>query len=284
MENKKIANKYSILLKIIISILTIIILLGISIYTYDRLTVNNEYLISEKNLEIPIFLYHHIVKEESDALKVHHLDKKLLWELSQGKTFEEQIRGLENLGYHFISYQDLIDYNNGQKKLYKKSCVLTFDDGCRDIYTNAYPILQKYNIPFTMFVVTNAVGADGCASWEELKEMQDSGLALIASHSTNHTEFNKLSVEETLENVDSSYKALEENLGEQKTKIFTYPYGLYSQEQLEPLKEEGYVINLTDNKINKSKDLNLYGLHRCYPLSDSLFKMELKIIYRSIRY
>ena len=114
--------------------------------------------------------------------------------------------------------------------------------------------------------------------------MEDSGLALIASHSTNHTEFNKLSVAETLENVDSSYKALEENLGEQKTKIFTYPYGLYSQEQLEPLKEEGYVINLTDNKINKSKDLNLYGLHRCYPLSDSLFKMELKIIYRSIRY
>ena len=242
MENKKIANKYSILLKIIISILTIIILLGISIYTYDRLTVNNEYLISEKNLEIPIFLYHHIVKEESE-IQYDYMQ-------TTEKTFEEQIRGLENLGYHFISYQDLIDYNNGQKKLYKKSCVLTFDDGCKDIYTNAYPILQKYNIPFTMFVVTNAVGADGCASWEELKEMQDSGLALIASHSTNHTEFNKLSVAETLENVDSSYKALEENLGEQKTKIFTYPYGLYSQEQLEPLKEEGYVINLTDNKIN----------------------------------
>ena len=59
------------------------------------------------------------------------------------KTFEEQIRGLENLGYHFISYQDLIDYNNGQKKLYKKSCVLTFDDGCKDIYTNAYPIYKN---------------------------------------------------------------------------------------------------------------------------------------------
>ena len=55
-------------------------------------------------------------------------------------------------------------------------------------------------------------------------------------------------------------------------------------EQLEPLKEAGYIINLTDNKINKSKNLNLYGLHRCYPLSDSTFKMELKIIYRSIRY
>ena len=80
------------------------------------------------------------------------------------------------------------------------------------------------------------------------------------------------------------YKTIEENLGEQKVKIFTYPYGLYSEEQLEPLKEAGYIINLTDNKINKSKNLNLYGLHRCYPLSDSTFKMELKIIYRSIRY
>ena len=43
-------------------------------------------------------------------------------------------------------------------------------------------------------------------------------------------------------------------------------------------------VVIIHNKINKSKDLNLYGLHRCYPLSDSLFKMELKIIYRSIRY
>ena len=79
-------------------------------------------------------------------------------------------------------------------------------------------------------------------------------------------------------------KAIEENLGEQKTKIFTYPYGLYGEGQSEALEKEGYIINLTDNKINKSKDLNLYGLHRCYPLSDSVFKIKLKIMYRSIRY
>jgi hypothetical protein len=41
---------------------------------------------------------------------------------------------------------------------------------------------------------------------------------------------------------------------------------------------------LTDNKINKSKNLDLSRLHRCYPLSDSIFKMTLKIFYRSIRY
>jgi len=67
-------------------------------------------------------------------------------------------------------------------------------------------------------------------------------------------------------------------------KIFTYPYGLYKEEQIENLKKEGYIQNLTDNKINKSKDLDLYRLHRCYPLNDSIYKMMAKIIYRSIRY
>lgn len=262
--------------RIIFVIIVLMIISGILIYTSDRATINNQYKINEADLKIPIFLYHHIVKQESE-IQFDYMQ-------TTEETFEKQIDGLKKLGYHFISYQDLIDYKEGRKAIYKNSCVLTFDDGGEDIYTNAYPILQKENIPFTMFIITDLVGEDGRANWKQLKEMQDSGLALIASHSTNHTEFNKLTVEETLQNVNESYKTIEENLGEQKVKIFTYPYGLYSEEQLEPLKEAGYIINLTDNKINKSKNLNLYGLHRCYPLSDSTFKMELKIIYRSIRY
>mgnify|MGYP000945169400 CR=1 FL=1 len=50
------------------------------------------------------------------------------------------------------------------------------------------------------------------------------------------------------------------------------------------LKKEGYIQNLTDTQINQSQDLDLYRLHRCYPLNDSIYKMMAKIIYRSIRY
>ena len=50
------------------------------------------------------------------------------------------------------------------------------------------------------------------------------------------------------------------------------------------LKEAGYVQNLTDNKINTSKELDLSGLHRSYPLNDSVLKIILKIQYRAIRY
>lgn len=198
--------------------------------------------------------------------------------------FEEQIKGLKKLGYDFITYEELIEFRKNELELSKKSCILTFDDGYEGVYENAYPIAQKYNIPFTMFIITDNMETQSCITWEEAKEMQDSGLVTIASHSMDHPEFTSLSVEEAINNVNNSYKIIEEKLGKQKQKVFTYPYGLYTEEQIIALEKEGYIQNLTDNKINNSNNLNLSRLHRCYPLNDSICKIMLKIIYRSIRY
>ena len=173
---------------------------------------------------------------------------------------------------------------NNEIKLNKKSCILTFDDGLEGVYENVYPIAKKYNIPFTMFIVINNVDQPGVITWEEAKEMKDSGIVTIASHSMEHPEFTNLSVEDAVNNVNNSYSIIEEKLGIQPIKIFTYPYGLHKEEQNDALWEEGYIQNLTDNKINKSKNLDLSRLHRCYPLSDSIYKMTLKLFYRSIRY
>ncbi len=268
--------KKNILLKTIISIILVTLLVGIISIGTNKVTANDQYKINEKNLEIPIFLYHHIVDNKSEIEYDYMQTSK--------DTFEKQITGLENSGYHFISYDDLIQYKEGKKTLYKKSAVLTFDDGYEDVYKNAYPILKEYNIPFTMFIITDYMGTNTYMTWDEAKDVQNSGLGIIASHSQNHEDFSKLSVEQAVENVNNSYKTIEENLGNQKIKIFAYPYGLYGEGQSEALEKEGYIVDLTDNKINKSKDLNVYGLHRCYPLNDSVFKMKLKIIYRSIRY
>lgn len=268
--------KRNILLKTIISIILVTLLVGIISKGINEITSYNQYKINEKKLEIPIFLYHHIVDNKSEIQYDYMQTTK--------ETFEKQITGLEKSGYHFISYDDLIQYKEGKKSLYKKSAILTFDDGYEDIYKNAYPILKKDNIPFTIFIITDDMGSNSYLTWDEAKDMQDSGLGLIASHSQKHEDFSKLSVEQSIENVNNSYKAIEENLGNQKVKAFAYPCGLYADGQSEALEKEGYIVNLTDNKINKSNYLNLYGLHRCYPLSDSVFKMKLKIMYRSIRY
>lgn len=262
--------------KLVIVIFVIVVTLIASIIIYDRITINNKYYIGEKNLKIPIFVYHNIIKDDS----------KIQYDYMQTKstTFENQIKGLKTLGYHFIDYDELVEYKEGKKPLYKKSCIITFDDGYEGVYDNAYQIAKKYNIPFTMFVITDNMETEGVITWSEAKEMKESGLVTIASHSIDHPEFTSLSVEEAVNNVEQSYKIIEEKLGKETIKIFTYPYGLYKDEQLQELGKKGYVQNLTDNKINKSNELDLYGLHRSYPLNDSICEIWAKVVYRSIRY
>ena len=262
--------------RFILSVVTLFIVTIAGIVIYDRATVNNEYSINEKDLQIPIFVYHNIVDSEAD-INFDYME-------TTKDTFEKQISGLKSLGYDFITYEDLLKYKNNEKKIKKKSCIVTFDDGCEGVYKNAYPIAKKYNIPITMYVITDNMESPGVITWDEAKEMQDSGLVTIASHSTNHPQFTDLSTDEAIQNVKDSYTVIEEHLGSQKTKIFTYPYGLCTDDEINALSEQGYVQNLTDNKINKSKNLDLSRLHRCYPLSDSTFKMIAKIMYRDIRY
>ena len=256
--------------KIIITIVSIIFIIITGCAIYEISTVNNQYYISEKNLEIPIFVYHDIVNDKSEVYYDYMQTTK--------EVFENQMRGLKKIGYRFITFEE------GKKELYKKSCIVTFDDGYEGVYKNAYPIANKYDIPFTMFVITNNIGNTGTITWEQAKEMNNSGLVTIASHSQNHVEFNKISTDDAINNVNKSYEEIEKNLSSSKTKIFTYPYGLYTEEEIEKLRTLGYVQNLTDNKINKSKNLDLSRLHRCYPLSDSTPKIVFKMMYRSIRY
>lgn len=274
MKNKN--NIIKNIVKIIISLFILAIIAVLGIFIYDRATVNNKYSINDENIDIPIWVYHDIVDNESQ-IKYDYMQ-------TTKDTFENQIVGLRNLGYKFITYEDLKKFKNNEIELNKKSCILTFDDGYEGVYKNVFPIAKKYNIPFTAFIITKNMGNTGVFTWEEAKEMQDSGLVTIASHSIDHPEFTKLTTEEAVKNVNDSYKIIEEKLGEQKTKIFTYPYGLYTEEQINELEKEGYIQNMTDNKINKSKKLDLSRLHRSYPLSDSIFKMILKKNYRSFRY
>jgi biofilm PGA synthesis lipoprotein PgaB len=100
-------------------------------------------------------------------------------------------------GYHVISLQQLIDARNGHGVLPEKAVLLTFDDGLRSAYTKVFPLLKAYHYP----AVVSVVGAwtdlpangkvdygprpfmrEDFATWEELREMQDSGLVEIASH------------------------------------------------------------------------------------------------------
>ncbi|MGM7719206.1 polysaccharide deacetylase family protein [Metabacillus sp. Hm71] len=116
-------------------------------------------------------------------------------------------------------------------------CVwVSFDDVDISVYQNAFPILKKYDVPFTIFVIAGHVGKDlgnlKLSSWEQLKEMVDSGLVTIGSHTYN---MHKLIGEEPIffkedqkknfeEDLLLSKKTIKKNLNIQ-VKDFAYPYG-----------------------------------------------------------
>lgn len=263
--------------KILISILVFILLAIISFITYEKVTVNNTYYIGEKNLQIPIFVYHDIVEDESQ-IQFDYMQTTY-------DTFKNQINGLMKLGYKPISYQDLEDYKNGKKAIPKWSFVITFDDGYTGVYKYAYQFAKEKNIPMTSFINNNCVGTEEVFyDWNQAKEMEESGLISIYSHGLTHARYNEQTPQKLVEDTNKSYEEINEKLGDNKLKVFTYPYGLHTEEERAALWDNGYIQNLTDNRVNLSKELDLSGLHREYPLSDSVSKILLKTQYRVFRY
>lgn len=123
------------------------------------------------------------------ALMYHHLTVRP--EAGSSMTvvrFREQMEYLRTGGFSVISMHTLAGFLRGEAILPPKAVLLTFDDGYESLYTHAYPILKEFNFPATCFVVVAHVGTTAPGggaphlSWEEMLELQRSGLVSFGSH------------------------------------------------------------------------------------------------------
>ncbi len=101
---------------------------------------------------------------------------------------------------------------------------ITFDDGFRDNLTVALPLLEKYNLPMTIFVVADFVGKKNYLTLDDLKVISDHQLITIGSHGYSHRHFTKLSDKEVNHEFIESRNLLENITGDQ-IDLFAYPYG-----------------------------------------------------------
>lgn len=85
-------------------------------------------------------------------------------------TFEKQIQYLKE-NFKLISGDDLLEIIKKNETLQNNTCLITFDDGWRDNYTNAYPVLKKYNVPAIIFISTDFVGTNNIFWHEQLQEL-----------------------------------------------------------------------------------------------------------------
>ena len=252
--------------KILIIILLVIILFFVLFISYYIITSKKQYYINEANLQIPIYTYHDIVINENEIVE-NYMQTTI-------NNFNKQINGLIKIGYKPITYRDLLNYNNLEQALYKRSFIITFDDGYKGIYDYVYPVIKEKNILITIFVIDSCIGGENYLNWEELKEIHNSGLVDIYSHGLNHIDYSKEDPSLLLNEVEKAYVNLRSNLNSPELlKVFAYPYGLYSDDCIKILDDNRYIQNLMDGKINESKNLDMSMLHRVYPLNDSVFKI-----------
>lgn len=201
----------------------------------------------------PILAYHHIaLKRPQNSYYV------------SPEIFDQQMQWLKDNNYHVVSFDQFYEAAMGRGKLPPKPIILTFDDGNRDNYTNAFPILKKYGYTATFFIKLNNANKGGM-SWKEMKELQKAG-NIIGSHSINHNNMSKMSNTELRYELEESKNILEKNL-ETKIKYFCYPGGEYSARTIQAIKNAGYLAaTTTKHKVNqeiKNSD-SIYTLPRVH--------------------
>lgn len=144
---------------------------------------------------VPVLCYHYLRRSPGVirlakvmlhvVLSLPVLDDNELWTLSEG-AFDNQMRWLYENGYRSITLDQLTRWQYGHEALPPKCVVITFDDGDRSVYDYAWPILEKYGFTASYFIITREVGLQwrglDFLSWDELREMSQSGTFTIESH------------------------------------------------------------------------------------------------------
>ena len=230
------------------------------------------------------------------VLCYHEVDnngpRKDVWSVS-AQNLEQHILYLKAEGYYFADLGEYIAYCKGEVSLPEKTVMLTFDDGYASFYNKAYPLLKKHRVPAMLAMVTSWMDGKRPAdvralvSWEQLQEMEASGLVTVVSHTDSlHTQRvvtpqgsvgsiiqNRLFVQGAYE-TDAAYTSrlrndlryvqqkFKDKLGH-KARAIVWPYGRYSGKAVAIAKEEGFESSfLLDGGINTGAANDLYFAKR----------------------
>ncbi len=237
---------------------------------------------------IPIVMYHQV--------KNSNLGKDVI----SPYEFEEDLKYLSTNSYTTITMTDLIDYVYEGKELPPKPIIISFDDGYLSTYRYVFPLLKQYNMKIVLSIIGKSIDDFTRVSdininyshmtWDQVKEMQESGYAEIQNHSYN---LHKISngrygcCQKTSETMEQYKTILSDDIMKLQDEIesyigiapntFAYPYGRYCNNTDIILKELGFKSSLSVtygvNLINENSKDDLFGLKRMcrshnYPINE----------------
>ncbi len=159
------------------------------------------------------------------------------------EDFAEQLAMMDERGYESVLPSEIADYLEGRADLPEKAVCLTFDDGPESILTESKPLMDQYGYTGAAFLITDAVGASGNLSWDQVRELQAAGWE-IGSHTCSHEKPTKIDAEKCVAELEDSKAAIDAEIEGECTAV-AYPYGLYDASVIEHAREAGYRVAFT---------------------------------------
>lgn len=213
---KRLKVKRPVLLAISIILLAGAVAMSLLIFNLDiRDAVRTRVLSTTKAVQA-VFLG---IKKTTPILAYHGIGPDYSWGgkryfVSEGE-FEKQVKYLKDNGYTSITI-DQID----SIKSVDKPVILTFDDGYEDVYTYAYPILKKYGMRASIFIISDFIGKEHCLKPNEILSMMD--VFDIESHTMTHQSLAKIDKNTVDYELSQSQLDIEKLIGKPVTAI-AYP-------------------------------------------------------------
>ena len=229
-------------------------------------------------MKIPVLIYHSINNDKSNlSLSIDN--------------FEKQINFLKKSGFETTSFDKINDNK-------KKQILITFDDGYKDTFQHALPILKKYNFKATCFLVSSLIGKKN--TWDshrddfiskDLMNIDDINEWIkndmhIGSHSHNHDDLTKLSKLDLENDIDYSKKILEDKFGHQ-IDDFCYPFGKVNKSVYDVVKKNfkrAVTINRSRYETDKHNLLLIPRIDMGKKIPLLKIFLKTKTFYEDIKY
>ncbi|WP_226655013.1 polysaccharide deacetylase family protein [Guptibacillus hwajinpoensis] len=203
---------------------------------------------------IPVLTYHHILEEKD--LKARHYDEEgnLASTIVLLKDFKKQMRVLHDNGYFTLTLEEFKKYITNKMDIPKNSVLLTFDDGHKNNYIEAYPVLKEYGFYAVEFLITSRNNdqtepydsiTNQYLSYEEIDAANDvyefaSHTSLFHNHEEDGTAF---LISKSLPEIEEDVETSIEQIG--GTNALAYPYGAYDEETMEAIRLAGIDLAFT---------------------------------------
>ena len=195
----------------------------------------------------PILAYHRIAPQEAS-------DTPTL----SPSIFEKQMMILAHR-WKPVSLDFIVERFDQKRPFDRRAVAVTFDDGTVDNFTCAFPILLKYKIQATIFMITDNIGKSGFLTADQIREMIQAGIH-FGSHTQHHTYLPSVPLDRVRQELEGSKNSLEK-LGASVTTM-SYPAGGFSEQIVRLVQESNYRAACTTNRGFVRRPIDRWALRR----------------------